>query len=848
MAAETELERMVIRLVGESSQYIQELQKAQQESKRFVNRIGGLMQRTALQMRSIGLRLGLAVTAPLTALAYKARSEFSNFQASLSTMEGLVGLSAETVEGFKEEILALAPAVGKAPAELSEAMFFITSAGLRGERALEALEVSAKAAASGMGSTKSVADAATSAMNAYGHENLSATRSVEILTAAVRAGKADAASFAPQFGQLLPLAKSLGISFESVAGSLAFLTKTTGNASLASTGFKGVLRAVNKPAKEVEKLLEEQGVSLAKLQENFSNMSFDQALFQLKDALDEAGIPLKRFFTDSEGLTAALQFTGEASSDLSAVIGDVTDSIDIVDDAFGKTAKTAKHQWNAAMAEMRTLMIELGGMIAPFMGELIDWGEYAMQIWKGLSDGTKEFVVAVGAVVAGVSPALLMVSTLITSIGTTLPIAIMAANAAFTVLSASMTLIAAHPFVATLAVLTTAYVAYRHVVNSANREMEAFSESTKKVTHTGQALIQHNNQIALELQDLAQKNELNTQEMTRAKAIIVELEKSYGDLGISVDQTTGQITGLTSGFKEMEEAQRRQQKVLLEAKIRDLTEEFKAQEKELRKYTEAWSINAYRAYKSYFTDAESDITDSMSSIQLKLMDAQNALKALTKGPEDAVKEVKLDIVQKQYTNTDYPIARFWSKAMKTLSDGAAQGKAALEEVQDGIREASEEMEQWNEYVRRGNQITKQYMTPQEKYAASMKELDTLLETGAIGQDTYKRAVKGAKEELQSLSRTVRGEVLDALGAGTMETAVALEKYRAGLKQEALPELPGLPTAGHEEWTATTTNQTTVSTAPNTAEERIAAGVEALVEMSQDAGNSWIIKPLGLKGL
>ncbi|BCV00221.1 MAG: hypothetical protein CM15mV33_840 [uncultured marine virus] len=59
---------------------------------------------------------------------------------------------------------------GRGPQELADAMFFIASAGLRGATAMEVLNASAKAAAIGLGQTKAVADAATSAVNAYGAE------------------------------------------------------------------------------------------------------------------------------------------------------------------------------------------------------------------------------------------------------------------------------------------------------------------------------------------------------------------------------------------------------------------------------------------------------------------------------------------------------------------------------------------------------------------------------------------------------------------------------------------------------------------------------------------------------
>ena len=90
---------------------------------------------------------------------------------------------------MKDSVLDLAGETARAPGELADAMFFIQSAGLRGAAAMETLEASAKAAAVGLGDTSTIADLATSALNAYGAENLSATAATDVLAAAVREGE-----------------------------------------------------------------------------------------------------------------------------------------------------------------------------------------------------------------------------------------------------------------------------------------------------------------------------------------------------------------------------------------------------------------------------------------------------------------------------------------------------------------------------------------------------------------------------------------------------------------------------------------------------------------------------------
>jgi hypothetical protein len=62
--------------------------------------------------------------------------------------------------------------------EAAEALFFITSAGLRGADAVDVLEASLKGSAIGLGSVEDIANAATAAMNTYGSAALSGTEAV----------------------------------------------------------------------------------------------------------------------------------------------------------------------------------------------------------------------------------------------------------------------------------------------------------------------------------------------------------------------------------------------------------------------------------------------------------------------------------------------------------------------------------------------------------------------------------------------------------------------------------------------------------------------------------------------
>ena len=146
------------------------------------------------KMTTVGSMMMLKMSLPMAAAGAAAGKMAMDFETSLQQIVGLVGVAQDQVNSWREDIIRLGPSLSKSSNELGRAMFFITSAGLRGSTALNALEASAKGAAAGLGETENVADAATSAMNAYGEANLSAEQAVSVLVATVREGKAAAES------------------------------------------------------------------------------------------------------------------------------------------------------------------------------------------------------------------------------------------------------------------------------------------------------------------------------------------------------------------------------------------------------------------------------------------------------------------------------------------------------------------------------------------------------------------------------------------------------------------------------------------------------------------------------
>lgn len=318
--------------------------------------------------QEVGRDLTKYVSLPLAAAGVAAVKMSVDFDTAFAHMEGLAGVTAGEIDGLKQSVLDLAHATGRGPQDLAEGLYFIRSAGIAGKTAVDALTVSARAAAAGLGDTQTVADAVTSAINAYGAENLSAARAGDVLAATVRDGKAEASALAPQFGRLLPVASELGITFDQVGAGMAFLSRASGDADLSATQLNGVMRSLLKPSQQAGDALATIGLTAQDVRDAIKEKGLLKTLEDLRAKLGDNGF--REFFQDSRALNGALALTGHSAKEAEQVFADLKSSAGSLDTAFDAVAKTTGFKLNQAWADIQVAAIKVGDVVGPIVANL----------------------------------------------------------------------------------------------------------------------------------------------------------------------------------------------------------------------------------------------------------------------------------------------------------------------------------------------------------------------------------------------------------------------------------------------------------------------------------------------
>lgn len=403
------LNELKVLLTGDASSLSASLQTASGKLKSFGKSVSG-----------IGASLS-KISVPLALAGGAAIKMGADFDKSMTQIKSLVGVASAEVDRMAVAVKEMAAATGRDANEAAEALFFITSAGLRGSEAMDVLNASLKASAVGLGETKTVADLATSAMNAYGSEVLSATDATDVMVAAVREGKLEASELAASMGRVLPIASAMGVNFNEVGAAFAALSRTGTNAAEAATQVRGIFSSLLKPTTDAEAALSEMGLSSAELRRSLKEDGLLATLEILKSNFEGNDTAAQRVFGNVRALSGIMDLLGANVETTRQIFENMNKTQGATANAFEQTSKSASFQLTKSLNDLKVAFTQLGAeLLKTFLPYIKAASAALMNLFKGfqeLSPTAKKSIIILGGIVTVLGPALIVVGNMITAIG-----------------------------------------------------------------------------------------------------------------------------------------------------------------------------------------------------------------------------------------------------------------------------------------------------------------------------------------------------------------------------------------------------------------------------------------------
>lgn len=385
-------------------------------SRSTVNNLNMVAQR----IRTFGYLSTAVLTAPIIAFGKASIEMAKDFEFSMAKIEGLAGIAGNVVGRWSGELKRMSAETGQAPQKLAEALYFVASSGFKTEEALSVTEASAKAAATGMGEAADVANMLVSALNAYKTSGLTASRAMDIFTAAVREGKIEPEAFASVLGSVMPVAAEAGVGLEQVTAAMAAMSLSGASAANAATYLRNILQKLMDPSAEVEKKLNEMGTTSEALRQSLAEQGLMSTLVKLRSLTEKYGETMFDLFPNIRALIGALNLTGENLAYNEKIFKSVLESTGDFNKAFEVASKTMQFQWNQALASSKVALIELGDSISkiilPFFKRLVQSLQNITSWFSALHDSQKRLIVTIAGVTAALGPLSLLLSALIYSL------------------------------------------------------------------------------------------------------------------------------------------------------------------------------------------------------------------------------------------------------------------------------------------------------------------------------------------------------------------------------------------------------------------------------------------------
>jgi hypothetical protein len=175
--------------------------------------------------------------------------------------------------------------VGISAQDLANGMYLVESAGYHGAAGLTVMKMAAEGARADGADMTTMANALTTALNAYHAPASQAASYTNQMVAAVAAGKMNMEDFAGSLSAVLPVAAAAHISFAEVAGAIATMTAQGMSAQQATQDYANTIRSLQNPNSVAITEMQQLGLNSNQVADQLGSKGLTGTLLELTQAI-----------------------------------------------------------------------------------------------------------------------------------------------------------------------------------------------------------------------------------------------------------------------------------------------------------------------------------------------------------------------------------------------------------------------------------------------------------------------------------------------------------------------------------------------------------------------------------
>lgn len=401
----------------------EDIDKTSKKAESMAEKVGSAFHKAGQKITSVGKAIAPVSAGMATALgaSVKSASDFTNGMAKMSTLFDTQKVS---VSDLSKQFINLSNKTGLASTELAEAGYQALSAGVDVNNAVSFVETAGNLAKAGFTSTSTAVDVLTTAMNAYGEQAGTAEEISNKLVRTQNLGKTTVDELASAMGKVIPTASAMGVNIDNLTSGYVALTKQGIATAEATTYMNSMMNELGDSGTKLGGVIKEKtGMSFQECMQ--SGMSLADVLQVTKQYADENGIAYNELWSSAEAGKAGLSILNGGVEEFNNTVGIMASKTDDVGEALNKL-ETPSVKVKKSLNQVKNAGIELGTTImsalAPTLEKVTGLIEKATTWFSSLDEKTKENIATAMALVAGLSPVLMIIGKLVGTVSTVISI------------------------------------------------------------------------------------------------------------------------------------------------------------------------------------------------------------------------------------------------------------------------------------------------------------------------------------------------------------------------------------------------------------------------------------------
>lgn len=537
--------------------------------------------------------------------------------AKLQTISG-----EEHINELTTDIVSLSNETGQAAEALADVAYNAISAGTDVEKSVSMAGTATELAVAGFTDATSALSVLETATNSYGEAAGTAEHISDSLIQVQNLGVTTVAELAAQMGKAISTASAYSVSLENLESGYISITKAGINTAEGTTYISSMLNELGSSSSEVAKVLQDEtGKSFGQLMNEGKSLA--DVLGMIYQSCDNNAEAMMNMWGSAEAGKAANAIIGQGLDTFNENLSTLQTSVGVTAQAYAVMANTTEYAHNKMDNAAKNTQLQIGNVLNPTLTKLYEGMERIYTDVGDFVEKNPTVVKAITAITAGIATfaggiaAYTAATTIATAVQTAFNGAILTSPVFWLVggvaaLTAGLVFLASSYEDAADATnnLTFASQEHKEKLESLKKEYEEVCEKSGENSdeasnlaleirnledsyeHAGETVGEFKQRIESlgesiaeiektyednikssddlyggttlligELQALQNQTNLTDSQLSLMKQIVNELNGSYSDLGLTIDETTGKTNFSTQDLFDYAQAQQQKQKV-----------------------------------------------------------------------------------------------------------------------------------------------------------------------------------------------------------------------------------------------------------------------------------------------